>query len=242
MAEEKDVEAGKDATQVASLNKQNVRMLRALAIAHVGACLVWVVGVHWDDGDFFSTTGALVPLYKSVSFGFLTLASLATIAMARLIPRVWERRLVHLRWKFPLPACHAFSEYAKADLRVEVQDLRRAYGELPTDEKEQNKLWYKFYLKHQRHNPHIAYHHRVYLLLSDSAMLVLLLLPLVAVIFGITGTLDTGRVLLALMGVEFLVFRQAAHNAGAELVTDVLALESDAVAPVAKKKAAKAPA
>lgn len=240
MAEEKDAEPGKHAAQVASLNKQNVRMLRALAIAHVVACLVWVIGVHWDGGDFFSSTGAWVPLYKSVSFGFFTLASLATIAMTRLIPRLWERRLVHLGWEFPLPACHAFSKYAKTDFRVDVQDLQRAYGELPTDGKEQNKLWYKFYLKHQEHNPHIAYHHRVYLLLSDSAMLVLLLLPLVAVIFGITVTLDTGRTLLALMGIEFLVFRQAAHNAGVELVTDVLALESDAVAPVAKRKAVRA--
>lgn len=225
-----------------SLNSQNVRMLRALVIAHVAACLVWVAGDHLlaaKVGDAHGLTEALGPVAQSLSVGFLTLASLATIAMTNLIPRGMKSSLVHLRASHPLPGCRAFSGYARADDRIDIAALTRAHGPFPSDPRQQNALWYSFLIGQQAKHPYIGYNHRVYLLLVDSAALVLVLLPLIAIILAITGSLASGWILLALMLGEFLIAGQAARNAGAGLVTDVLALESHAAPAVTRKKVAK---
>lgn len=243
MAKEKD-----DGISTAgSLNSQNVRMLRALVIAHVAACLVWVAGDHLlatDGTEVAGLSKALGPVAQSLSVGFLTLASLATIAMTNLVPRGLKSNLVHLRTSHPLPGCRAFSKYARSDDRIDTVALIRVHGTLPSDPKQQNALWYSFLIGQQAKHPYIGYNHRVYLLLVDSAALVLVLLPLIAIILAITGSLASGWILLALMGGEFLIAGQAARNAGVGLVTDVLALESHA-APAAvttRRKPARVPA
>ena len=205
-----------------SLNSQNLQMLRALVIAHIIACLVWVAGDHLlkvslsDVKGFNDALGAVV---QSLSVGFLTLASLATIAMRNLWPRHWMAHFVYLKRAHPLPGCRAFSEYMNTDDRIDVGALTTACGgTLPVDSEKQNAMWYKFLVKQQELNSYIAYTHRVNLLLMDSAGLILVLLPLVAIIFGITHSFPSGWILLTLMVGEFFIACVAAHNSGIGLV------------------------
>ena len=217
-----------------SLNDKNVNMLRALVLAHVLACVLWIVGLNLTGfQDMKASLGVLGITAKAFSLMLLTLASLATIALRNTLPPQWRACLVFLRWDHPLPGCRAFSRYAKRDDRISTDLLAKEYGTLPTGFKEQNELWYSILKKHEDQSPYIAYNHRVFLLLMDTMGILLVLMPLLFTVLCVAGSLDFVWPLLAVMLVELLIAWIAARNAGVGLVTDVLALESAALRPAA---------
>jgi hypothetical protein len=129
------------------------------------------------------------------------------------------------RIKNPLPACRAFSIFAKKDDRIDFNKLESTYSPLPETAKEQNSLWYKIYKSFQE-NPVVKKSHKDFLLGRDLTSIALLFL----IVGGIAGViLITGSTkwwYLAFALVQYFILAIVAQNHGKRFVCNVLALET----------------
>jgi hypothetical protein len=154
----------------------------------------------------------------SVGFGVL----IATVLNGFLSADA-KARIVFLRWENVLPGHRAFSVYARRDSRIDLGALADAYGRLPTDPTQQNRLWYRIF-KTVDDQPHIAQLHRDFLLLRDYTAIALLCLA----IYGALALflIPSGHVCMfymALLVVQLIVVRQSAFQYGIRLVTNTVA-------------------
>lgn len=135
-----------------------------------------------------------------------------------------KARLVYLRWKNPLPGHRVFTKHAPCDPRIDMAQLKRAVGSIPTDEAEQNRVWYRLY-KPIADQPVISSVHRDFLLMRDFTALATIFIvvtgPLAA--YLLVEKMAAGIFIAILVG-EFLFFRQAAANCGIRMATNVLAI------------------
>jgi hypothetical protein len=135
-----------------------------------------------------------------------------------------KAKLVFLRWHHALPGHRAFSQYAKADPRVDLAALEKLHGgPLPNSPDEENRVWFRMY-KTVENTPAVLQVHRDFLLLRDYTGLSLLFF----IVFGAIGIYaiespKTWGLYLAILSVQYLVVRQAASNYGIRMVTTVLA-------------------
>jgi hypothetical protein len=135
-----------------------------------------------------------------------------------------KERLVFLRWHHSLPGHRAFSVHAKADPRIDFVRLQRACGnKVPIDPKDQNSLWYRFYIEVQD-VPAVQQVHRDFLLLRDYAGLAALLLVGlgIAALFLVAPWKAFG-VYLGILVLQLVVVRHAAATYGFRFVCTVLA-------------------
>lgn len=150
-----------------------------------------------------------------------------------------KERLLFLRWSDVLPDYRAFSVHAKADPRIDFARLQRACGnKVPSDPKEQNSLWYRFYLEMQD-VPVVVQVHRDYLLLRDYTGLAALFL----IGFGIAALLLVApwKAFGIYLGILLLiVVRHAAVTFAIRFVCTVLAQKAGK--PTASSAAKKPPA
>jgi hypothetical protein len=134
--------------------------------------------------------------------------------------------LIFWRIVAALPAHRAFSKYAEADARINLDTLRKNVGDFPTDSREQNALWYKLFKKVES-DPAVAHANKYWLLFRDLAALSLLLAPVAA---GALLAIGVGAGLsLAASGLfvaQYAVMAIAARNEAIALVRNVLALHS----------------
>ncbi|WP_374312854.1 hypothetical protein [Dongia sp.] len=147
---------------------------------------------------------------------------LSGIANAQLSPMA-KARISFLRWNDPLPGSRAFSHYAQTDPRIDPAALAQKYGTLPTDPKDQNRLWYKMY-KSIENEAAVLQVHREYLFTRDYNGLALLML----IGLGIAGviqipSLETAGYYAAILLAQFWFTGQAARHHGQRFVTTVLA-------------------
>jgi hypothetical protein len=136
-----------------------------------------------------------------------------------------KARVVFLRWNNPLPGCEAFSRHASRDPRIDLDELGRRHGPLPSDPAQQNRLWYKLY-KSVEAEPSIQQVHREFLFARDYACLALMMI----VILGGVGflqirSLSTALGYFAILVLQFALTVRAARNHGRRFVTNVLATE-----------------
>lgn len=133
--------------------------------------------------------------------------------------------IIFWRIKNPLPACKAFSDYAKKDDRVDFNRLKSTYSPLPETAKEQNSLWYKIYKSFQE-DPVVKKSHKDFLLGRDLTAIALLFLIVggVAGIILITGSIKWWYLIFAL--VQYFILAVVTQNHGKRLVCNVLALET----------------
>jgi hypothetical protein len=138
-----------------------------------------------------------------------------------------KARLVFMKWRYPLPGHRAFSKYARADTRIDIQSLERMHGAaLPVDPGEQNRLWYRI-LKTIENRPTVMQAHRDFLLLRDYAGLSFLFFLLYGpVSLCVVASLKIAGGYILLLLVQYVIARQAASNYGIRLVTTVLAEEA----------------
>jgi len=137
-----------------------------------------------------------------------------------------KARLVYWRWSNPLPGSFAFSRHSERDARIDMTELRRVVGVWPSDPRQQNALWYRFY-KSVEHEPAVTDVHRHFLLTRDYAGIAFLML----VVAGPLGLLllpsaVTAAAYIGLLLLQYLLTRQAATNYGVRFVTTVLALKA----------------
>lgn len=151
-----------------------------------------------------------------------------TILVTELPGAIPKARLVYFRWKNPLPGFRAFSEHLQTDSghRINVTALRAKYTSLPSDEAEQNTLWYKFLQQHSS-NGAVLHTHRLFLLFRDLTWISSVLLLVTAIVGWTVGSpAPPVHVLVGIFLAEFLIVRRLAARAGIDLVQTVLAVES----------------
>jgi hypothetical protein len=178
--------------------------------------------------------GELAPLVRVL--GLPAVGSLAVGLLSWLIPRNWKEILVF--WRLGarrLPSSEAFTSIAPADLRINMKQLSNQLGPLPTENAEQNTLWYSVYRKHCKEAA-VNDANGAYLLYRDMSAIVPLILMAAIVLGAVLGVSFTRTAaLLAGICVEFILLMVACRNAGRRLVANVLAIEASSAQPTGKK-------
>lgn len=154
-------------------------------------------------------------------------ATIVAIVLNGLLSADTKYVLVFLRWKHTLPGHRAFSKYAKADPRIDMAQLRKAYGKsLPKNPNEENKVWFRFY-KDVEDKPSVLQVHRDFLLLRDyTGLSILFLLIFGGASFYIIGVSNVLYIYVAFLFVQYIIVRQSASNYGVRFVKTVLAEKS----------------
>lgn len=214
------------------LKEQNRRHLWLIIAANA---VVFYGAYQWSTFELSGIKAALTGAANLLPVG---LAVVVTTIANGLLPSAMKERLVFMRWNDVLPGHRAFSVHAKADPRIDFTRLQRACGnKVPSDPKDQNSLWYRFYLEVQDVNA-VVQVHRDYLLLRDYAGLAALFL----VGFGIAAIFLVGPwkvcvIYLGILLLQLLVVRYAAATYGYRFVCTVLAQKAGKpAAPSGAKK------
>lgn len=165
-----------------SLKEKNAWLIHTALVLHALA-FVWAAT---DPGAILGRDALSVERIQSalapgaLSLGIIAIAGLVLLG---LVPPGLRDKLIHWRWRDPLPGCRAFSEIGPGDSRVEMALLRGSFGPLPSLPAEQNRLFYSIYRAHQNESG-VCDAHRSYLAARDISVMNLILfvaLPPVAV-------------------------------------------------------------
>lgn len=174
-----------------------------------------------------------IPLFDNLSQDFnpqsgifAGIAALFSYTVSELIPRRSKLFLVEWKWENQASGCQAFTKIALEDHRIDLKCLEKNYGPLPIDPSEQDRTFYKIYRIFQN-EVSVLDAHKSYLLFRELCCLSFLLL-FVGLIFGVIFGRSIIIVLAYLCAslVAYIIFAQAAQNAGRRLVANVLAVAS----------------
>lgn len=209
-----------------SLKAQNAWLIRAV----LGVHFVGFAYVAFEPVVAMQLGSQSVPeeIKSILAPGSLSLAAIvvAKLFLLGLVPGIWRDRLIHWRWKNPLPGSQAFSKIGPADPRVNMAAINAAYGPLPTDQSDQGRLFYKIYSTYSN-AVGVLDAHKSYLAARDIAMINLILVVLLPG-FALWATGDGIRT-IGYTGVLFICYFLAASAArvyGGRLVENVLATAS----------------
>jgi hypothetical protein len=165
----------------------------------------------------------------------VSIAPLIVLLLTSLLPSSVKAVLVFWRVRDVLPAHRAFSVHAPADPRVDLQRLRAAAGDFPSDPRDQNAVWYRLYRGVEAH-PIVAEAHRYFLLFRDLAALSIVLVVIAPAALYAIGTAAVAIWwALGFFIVQYGTTAIAARHHGVRLVTNVLALHGAADDPKARK-------
>ena len=189
-------------------------------------------------------TGIKEALVNAATLVPAAIAGALATAINALPSSPMKARLVYMRWTNPLPGHRVFTRYAPQDPRIDMDRLKQVVGSIPTDEGEQNRLWYRLY-KPVADQPLISAVHRDFLLMRDftalSAILIFVVAPLAAYLIADKRVAASFILLLV---AELLFFGRAAANCGIRMATNVLATIAAASpkAPARRRAAPRKPA
>lgn len=199
-----------------TLNSKQITLFISLNLALFWAVLVFrafdmgAVEAGWQRVTSIDTVlMAALPLLAVVGLG--------------LVGSHLKAVLVFWRSRFPLPGCRAFTRLAPDDPRIDLTAIAGAYGELPREPMDQNRLWYKLFREHEE-NERVADAHRLYLLTRDMTALstvFLIAFGLAAAIWGCPAKVTW--MYLAFLAIQYITVSTAARNYGNRFATTVLA-------------------
>jgi hypothetical protein len=212
-----------------SLKEQNAWLIKAALIAHVLAFL-WVVNnprrlLSADQVTLVNQLEALAAP-GTAALGLIVIASLLILGF---VPPLWRDRLMHWRWKDPLPGSRAFSKIGPSSAHIDMRKLRAQYGAFPRSGDKQNALFYQIYRRH-REDVGVLDAHGRYLAARDLGTITALLsvtLPWLA--WWATGDSGSSLVYGAFLIAIYVLFVIAVKNYSFRMVQNVLASESAAV-------------
>jgi hypothetical protein len=176
---------------------------------------------QWETFEVLGIKAALAGAVNLLPVG---LAIVVTTVANGLLSSPMKDRLVFLRWHQALPGHRAFSEHAKADPRIDFTRLQRACGnKIPIDPKDQNSLWYRFYLEVQD-VPEVQQVHRDFLLLRDyTGLSALFLVGLAIAALFLVAPWKAFGVYVGILVLQLVVVKHAAATYGIRFVCTVLA-------------------
>jgi hypothetical protein len=209
-----------------SLKEQNAWLIRTALIVHALAFAYVVfqplpIVQFVEPGIGQKLQEFLAP--GSISLGIIALTRLALLG---LIPPQLRDRLVHWRWANPLPGARAFTKLGPADSRVDMKNLQKSYGPLPSDPVKQDRLFYSIYKSHAD-DVGVLDAHKSYLAARDIATINLLLFFMLAPLawYAVGNHARIAAYAIALFA-SYAVMSIAAQAYGTRLVQNSLAVAS----------------
>jgi len=211
---------------VQSLKEQNRFLIRAAIILHCAA-FIWVV-VQPKTLNFTDISSILSGINASLVPGAIGLGvvALASLFLLGIIPPKRRDQLIHWRRMNPLPGSRAFTKIGPNADHIDMIELERRYGPLPSDEVLQNKTFFSIYDRF-RDKTGVVDAHRRYLAARDIGTITATLIPMLPVIsFWATGDAVRSSAYAALLIGSFGICAVAAQNYSIRMVQHVLASAS----------------
>jgi hypothetical protein len=168
-----------------------------------------------------------------------TAMPVVVLLLVNVLPHDIKSMLVYWKPKGVLPGREAFTKLAPADVRIDMAELKKNVGGLPTDPFEQNARWYQLY-KQVANEPEVADAQRHFLMYRDMAALSLPLAFVVPAALHLLGAAPAAPwVAGALFLVQYLLTALSARWSGTRFVANVLAVHSIKKAPARRATGAK---
>lgn len=200
------------------LKSQNVKWLCAMIAFDILVLLAFALSS--------ASSGGTLNEKLAVRAGTATLLPVVVLLLAALIPANMKAIVVYWRMKDTLPGHRAFTTHAPADVRIDLESLRKNTGGFPSRPRDQNSAWYRLYLKVAA-EASVVDSHSSYLLFRDLASISLLLtVAAPAALFLISASTATMVAAAAFMFVQYILAAIAARNSGIRFVTNVLSIHS----------------
>ncbi|MEB2607662.1 hypothetical protein SB461_14265 [Burkholderia cenocepacia] len=201
-----------------SLKARNMVWLVGVGIFDVITLLV--IAFHHPIDDFTADKG------MALRTGLSVFLPVPIIFLSCLLSHSQKAVLVFWRLRNPMPGSRAFSVHAQTDTRVDVDALKKNVGAFPSDERDQNSMWYRLY-KQVENEVSVLESHQKYLMFRDIAAMSLLLVPLVALGLFLFGNTVTAIAWSAVVfAVQYSIAAVAARNSGIRFVQNVLCIHS----------------
>ena len=164
---------------------------------------------------------SLFKLLLSFILGILIVKLLLNI-----LPAEIKHNIIFGKLKYSLPGHRAFTVHAKKDPRIDMENLEKILGVLPTLPSEQNRVWYKIYQKH-KNDEQIIDSHLKFLFFRDSSILtIFILIGFVILCIIFKATLFQWIVTISFILIQLIILITSARNNGVRFVQNVLCLES----------------
>lgn len=201
-----------------SLKSLNLKWLMALATMDT---IVMVLFVAPELVTGVTTTQ--LGLYRALGAAVLPVL---VLLLVNVLSSSVKASLVYWRPLGWLPGCEAFTRYAPADPRVDMNTLKKNVGAWTNDPKAQNSKWFKLYKLVENH-AEVAATQKDFLMYRDMAVLSL---PLIALAPLGLHLADASRNALWLASgwffVQYILAAVSARHAGERFVCNVLALHA----------------
>jgi hypothetical protein len=209
-----------------SLKEQNAWLIRAVLLLHAiaFAYVAFEPFVLVQNGR----PDVLQKLREALAPGTISLVAiaLARIVLLGLVPSGLRDRLIHWRWRHPLPGARAFTKFGPADPRVDMSKLEKIYGPLPTDPDQQGALFYRIYSTNAT-RVGVLDAHKSYLAVRDIGTINFVLFVLLppSAFWAIDDVVRPGVYAVTLF-LSYVLTSLAAQVYGARLVENTLAAAS----------------
>jgi hypothetical protein len=193
----------------------------------------WLVGLAFLDAmiAIFLFAPAILTNATVTQLGvtrglFAFVLPVLVLLLVNVLPHDVKSMLVYWKPRGVLPGCEAFTKYAPADNRIDMNSLRKHVGPLPTDPVEQNSKWYRLY-KMVADEPEVTEAHKLFLMYRDMAVLSLPLIVIMPVAIYAMGT-NTRQTWTAasLFTGQYILTALSARWSGIRFVCNVLAVHS----------------
>lgn len=208
-----------------SLKEQNAGLIRAAMIGHIVA-FAWIAAEPLRllamDGRTLAARleAAAAP---TAAFGLIVVASLLLLG---LINPDWRDRIMHWRWRDPLPGCRAFTSVGPRSSHVNMAVLEAQYGPLPSAGKDQNQLFYRIY-RQFRDDIGVLDAHGRYLAARDiGTITALVMVPLPWIAWWASSNGEPAVIYGVVLFLVYALCVIAAKNYSWRMVQHVLALAS----------------
>ncbi len=203
---------------IPSLKRLNLAALSALMVLDATVFLMFVAPDHT-----FEISLKQIPFGKSI-IGMLLLITVLTL-QSMMSPEQ-KAALVFWKLKNPLPGSEAFTRYGPRDARIDMAQLEKNVGPLPTDPVEQNQKWFKLY-RLVSDEKTVKGAHRDFLLFRDmSAVSFILLFSAPPACWWLVEDSRASLFLAFIFITQLYVFSLCAQNGGRRFVSNVLAVHS----------------
>jgi len=201
-----------------SLKSHNLKWLALLAAADVLLVLL-LVAPGLLNGVTLTQMGIGPTLTTTAMPVFVLL-------IVNVLPHDVKAALVYWKPLGVLPGCEAFSKHGPRDPRIDMAELKKNVGALPTEATEQNSKWYKLY-KQVSNETEVQEAHKLFLMYRDMAALTLPLVVLVPLSLNMAGVVDSTLALaVGLFVVQYLLAALSARWSGIRFVCNVMAIHS----------------
>lgn len=151
---------------------------------------------------------------------------IGVLLLVNVLPHKVKCMLVYWKPYGWLPGCEVFSRFAPDDVRIDMANLTKNVGALPTDAGAQNARWYQLY-KLVENQIEILEVHRSFLMYRDMATLSLPFIGLAPLCLYFAGASKEAQWIGAgIFLVQFILTAISARWSGIRFVCNVLAIHS----------------